>query len=131
MPFNELVCRYMSRNQSAIPLKLTEDIQRNHEQYSEFSYAYQQKDGICFVEHGLDGDELTIGTPDDNTLNVNLFYTIVTSTMMSDLQKKAIDKRGREYIRNYYKSLLEDAMNDVIFRTLNATIKARKHDEDD
>lgn len=119
MSYNDLLCRYFSRNQSAIPLKLTEDIQRNYKQYGEYSYSFQQVDGVCFVEHGMEGDELTISTPEDNTLGITLYYTIVTNAMMTGIQKKAINRGGEEYVFNHYKSLFEDAMKDAIFRRLN------------
>lgn len=120
MTYYDLLCRYFSRNKSAIPLKLNEDIQRNCKQYGEYSYSFQQVDGICFVEHGMEGDELTIGTPDDNTIAITLYYTIVTSSIITEKQKKALDKGGKEYVFNHYKSLFEDAMKDAVFRRLNA-----------
>ena len=120
MSYNDLLCRYFSRNQSAIPLRLTEDIQRNYKQYGEYSYSFQQVDGVCFVEHGMEGDELTIGTPEDNTLGITLYYTIVTNAMMTEIQKKAVNRGGKEYVFNHYKSLFEDAMKDAIFRRLDA-----------
>lgn len=120
MTYYDLLCRYFSRNKSAIPLKLNEDIQRNYKQYGEYSYSFQQVDGICFVEHGMEGDELTIGTPDDNTIAITLYYTIVTSSIITEKQKKALDKGGKEYVFNHYKSLFEDAMKDAVFRRLNA-----------
>lgn len=119
MSYNDLLCRYFSRNQSAIPVKLTEEIQRNYKKYGEYSYSFQQVDGVCFVNHGLEGDELTIGSPDDNSIFVTLYYTIVTRAMMKEIQKNAIDKGGEEYAYNHFKHLFEDAMNDVIFRLLN------------
>ena len=125
MPYYDLLCRYFSRNKSAIPLRLNEDIQRNYKQYGEYSYSFQQVDGICFVEHGMEGDEMTIGTPNDDTIEITLYYTIVTNAIMKENQKKALEKGGKEYVFNHYKSLFEDAMKDAmkdaIFRRLNAS----------
>lgn len=126
MSYNDLLCRYFSRNQSAIPLKLTADIQRNYKQYGESSYSFQQVDGVCFVEYGMVGDELTIGTPEDNTVNITLYYTIVTNAMMTEIQKKAINKGGKEYVYNHYKSLFEDAMKDAIFNRISASLNQNK-----
>ncbi len=119
MPYNDLLCRFFSRNQSAIPLKLSEDIQRNYKQYGEHSYSFQQVDGVCFVEHGMEGDELTIGTPEDNTIGITLYYTIVTNAMMTEIQKNAVNRGGKEYVYNHYKSLFGDAMKDAIYRRLS------------
>lgn len=75
MSFNELLCRYFSRNIATIPLELNEDIQRNYKEYG---------------------------------------------GMMSETQNKAILKEGTRYIRDYYKSLFEDAMKESFFRRLKA-----------
>lgn len=119
MPYNDLLCRYFSRNLSAIPLKLSEEIQRNYKQYGEYSYSFEQADGISFVQHAMEGDELTIGTPEDNTLGITLYYTIVTNAMMTEIQKNAVNRGGKEYVYNHYKSLFEDAMKDAIYRRLS------------
>ena len=119
MSYNDLLCRYFSRNQSSIPVKLTEEIQRNYKKYGEYSYSFQQVDGVCFVNHGLEGDELTIGTPNDDVIFVTLFYTIVTRAMMKEIQKNAIDKGREEFAFNHFKHLFEDAMKDAIFRQLS------------
>ena len=119
MPYNDLLCRYFSRNQSAIPLKLNEGIQRNYKQYGEYSYSFEQADGVCLVQHAMEGDERTIGTPEDNTLCITVYYTIVTHAMMSEIQKKTIDREGKEYVFNRYKNLLEDAMKDASYRLLS------------
>ena len=48
-----------------------------------------------------------------------LYYTFVNGGMMSETQNKAILKEGTRYIRDYYKSLFEDAMKEAFFRRLN------------
>lgn len=130
MSYNDLLCRYFSRNQTATPVKLTEEIQRNHKKYGEYSYSFQQAECVCFVDHGMEGDELSIGTPDDNVIFVTLYYTIVTRAMMNEVQINAIDKGGEEYAFNHFKHLFEDAMNDFVFRQLsirdNKTIRPQK-----
>lgn len=119
MPYNDLLCRYFSRNQTATPVKLNGEIQRNYKKYGEYSYSFEQTEGVCFVDHGMEGDELTIGSPEDNAIFVTLYYTIVTRAMMKEIQKNAIDKGGEEYTLNHFKHLFEDAMNDVVFRQLS------------
>ncbi len=119
MSYNDLLCRYFSRNRSATPVKLTEEIQQNYKKYGEYSYSFDQAEGVSFVNHGLVGDELTIGTPDDNAIFVTLYYTILTRAMLKEVQKNAIDKGGEEYALNHFKHLFEDAMSDAIFRQLN------------
>lgn len=120
MTFNELICRYFSRNIATIPLELNENIQRDYKEYGELAkYAFQVPDGTCFIRHWNEGDEATVGEKDSDFISVVLYYTFVNGGMMSDDQNKAIFKEGTRYIRNYYKSLFEDAMKEALFRRLN------------
>ena len=121
MSFNELLCRYFSRNIATIPLELNEDIQRNYKEYGELAkYAFQVPDGTCFIRHWNEGDEATVGEKDSDFISVVLYYTFVNGGMMSETQNKAILKEGTRYIRDYYKSLFEDAMKESFFRRLKA-----------
>jgi len=120
MSFNELLCRYFSRNIPNIPLELNEDIQHNYKEYGELAkYAFQVPDGTCFIRHWNEGDETTIGQKDSDFISVVLYYTFVNGGMMTETQNKAILKEGTRYIRDYYKSLFEDVMKETFFRRLN------------
>ena len=120
MSFNELLCRYFSRNVATIPLELNEDIQRNYKEYGELAkYAFQVPDGTCFIRHWNEGDETTVGQKDSDFISVVLYYTFVNGGMMTETQNKAILKEGTRYIRDYYKSLFEDVMKETFFRRLN------------
>ena len=120
MSFNELICRYFSRNIPTIPLELNEDIQRNYKEYGELAkYAFQVTDGTCFIRHWNEGDETTVGQKDSDFISVVLYYTFVNGGMMTETQNKAILKEGTRYIRDYYKSLFEDVLKEAFFRRLN------------
>ncbi len=120
MSRNELISRYFSRNIATIPLELNEDIQRNYKEYGDLAkYAFQVPDGTCFIRHWNEGDETTVGQKDCDFVSVVLYYTFVNGGMMSETQNKAILKEGTRYIRDYYKSLFEDAMKEAFFRRLN------------
>ena len=120
MSFNELLCRYFSRNIATIPLELNEDIQSNYKEYGELAkYAFQVPDGTCFIRHWNEGDEATVGEKDSNFISVVLYYTFVNGGMMTDAQNEAIFREGTRYIRSYYKSLFEDAMKESFFHRLN------------
>lgn len=120
MSFNELICRYFSRNIPTIPLELNEDIQRNYKEYGELAkYAFQVPDGTCFIRHWNEGDETTVGQKDSDFISVVLYYTFVNGGMMTETQNKAILKEGTRYIRDYYKSLFEDVLKEAFFRRLN------------
>ena len=120
--FNELLCRYFSRNIVTIPIELNEDINRNYKEYGELAkYAFKVPDGTCFIRHWNEGDETTIGQKDSDFISVVLYYTFVNGGMMTETQNKAILKEGTRYIRDYYKSLFEDALKETFFRRLNET----------
>lgn len=120
MSYNELLCRYFSRNIATIPLELNEDIQRNYKDYGELAkYAFQVPDGTCFIRHWNEGDETTVGQKDSDFISVVLYYTFVSGGMMTETQNKAIFKEGTRYIRDYYKSLFEDVMKETFFHRLN------------
>lgn len=122
MSYNELLSRYFSRNIATIPLELNEDIQRNYKEYGELAkYAFKVPDGTCFIRHWNEGDETTIGEKDNDFVSIVLYYTFVNGGMMSETQNKAILKEGTRYIRDYYKSLFEDALKETFFRRLNET----------
>ena len=118
--YNELLCRYFSRNYSSIPLEMNEDIKLDYEKYGELAnISFQQRDGVCFIRHWCEGDELTIGQKDSDAIAVVLYYTIITYSLLSDIQKKAIGEEGKKYITNYYNGLVKEATKDAIFRQIN------------
>ena len=120
MSYNELLCRYFSRNIATIPLELNEDIQRNYKEYGELAkYAFQVPDGTCFIRHWNEGDVTTVREKDSDFISVVLYYTFVSGKMMNEAQNKAIFKEGTRYIRDYYKSLFEDVLKENFFRRLN------------
>lgn len=126
MSFNELLCRYFSRNLATIPIELNEDIQRNYKEYGELAeYAFQVPDGTCFIRHWNEGDVATVGQKDSDFVSVVLYYTFVNGGMMTEAQNKAIKKEGTKYIINYYKSLFDDAMKESFVRRLDA--QSKKH----
>ena len=120
MSYNELLCRYISRNIITIPLELNKDIQRNYKAYGDFAnYAFKVQDGTCFIRSWNEGDINTVGNRDSNFISVVLYYTFVNGGMMTDTQKKAIDKEGSKYVFDQYIKLLEDEMNDELLNLLN------------
>ena len=124
--YNELLCRYFSRNISTVPIKLNKDIQRNYKEYGELAqYAFEVPEGTCFIRQWNEGDESTIGEKDSDFISVVLYYTFVNRGMMSETQNEAIKKESTRYIRDYYKSLFEDAMKEAFVRRLNT--QSQKH----
>ncbi|MBR5660627.1 MAG: hypothetical protein IKW99_03665 [Bacteroidales bacterium] len=120
IPYNELLCRYFTRNNASIPLEMNEEIKRDYEKYGELAnISFQQRDGVCFINHWCEGEEQSIGQKDSDAIAVVLYYTIITYSMLSDIQKKAIGEEGKKYITNYYNGIIKEATNDAIFRQIN------------
>ena len=127
IPYEELLCRYFSRNKNHIPIEMNEEINRNYEKYGDdASMLFQQPEGICGISHWFEGDELSIGTDKCDVIAVVYYRTIMTSSMFKEHQKKAIGKGANEYLREFHKRLYEDAMMDTYFRWLNAARKGQK-----
>lgn len=115
---NELLCRFFSRNPITVPLELNKDIQRRYEKYGEYAnYAFQIHDGTCFMKGWNEGNELSIGEPECDFISVIMYFTFVNGGMMAESQKEAINKEEVKYLNNFYKELLEDALNENFFRT--------------
>lgn len=111
MPYQELLCRYFFRNEDTIPIELNKDIQRKYKEYGELAaYAFQVRDGICFIRQWNEGDELSIGVDSSDYIAVALYYTIVNNGMMTETQNKAIIKEEINYISKYYRNLIRDAL---------------------
>ena len=122
--FNELLCRYISRNHSAIPLALNEEIHRNYKKYGEFAdFAFQVPDGTCFIRHWNEGDERTVSEKDGDFISVVLYHTFVNNGMMSETQNRAIVKEGTKYVATFYKNLFKDIMKDAIYQQINQQVK--------
>ncbi len=118
--YNEILCRYFSRNILKIPLEINEDIQHNNKEYGELAqYAFKVSDGTCFIRSWSEGDESTIGQKDSNFVSVVFYLTFVNKEMMSETQINAIKKEGTKFITNYYKNLFKDAMKESLFYRLN------------
>ena len=117
--YNDLLCRYFWRNQVNIPIEMNEKIQRKYKEYGDIgAVSFQQPEGICFIQHWCEGDELSIGSDHEDYLAVVNYLTIVTDSMMSDIQKEAIGEEGKKYMHNYLKRLMDDVLNTPFFRHL-------------
>lgn len=122
MPYNEILCRYFSRNPLPIPLKMDERINRNYKKYGKFAnYAFQVEDGICFIKSAVEGHEDTIGQKDCDFVSVVWYYTFVNEAILSETQIEAIQEEGAKYVWNNYNNLLDDTFMSAFTVYLNST----------
>lgn len=121
MNYNDILCRYFSRNPVPLPLKMNEKINRNYKKYGKYAeYAFKVEDGTCFIRSAIEGHEATIGQKDSDFASVVLYYTFVSEKMMSETQKAEIQKEGIKYILTQQSQLFEDMVNEKIVCQLNS-----------
>lgn len=110
--YHELLCRYFSRNQDVVPVKMSEQINTNFEDYGEGSeYAFMTLEGVCFGESYSVGDNGTIGNKDSDYMDVLALKTFVSFNMLSDTQKEALRKGIKDY-RQHQSEFLQTVFND-------------------
>lgn len=98
---NELVCRYFTRNKRIVPIKLNEDIKQHYKEYGELAQiGMKVADGICFTKQGCEGDESSIGDKNSDYIYAVWYSTIVSDNLLTDLQTKAIEVVGNEFLRS-------------------------------
>lgn len=107
--FYELLCRYFSRNQQTIPVKMNEDIKRGYQEHGEEAlYSFKVTDGICYIRSWCEGDITTVGSRQSDYISVVAYITFVDCDTMTDGQNAAIKEAEQEYIKGYYRSLCHD-----------------------
>ena len=111
--YNELLCRYFSRNDKTTPIEMNEKIQMKYKQYGEFAnYAFKVSDGICFIRQGTDGDEKTVLTKDSNYISVVLYLTFVDNNTLKESQKIAIRKEEISYFLDFFNVLVYNGLKE-------------------
>lgn len=109
--YNELLCRYFSRNRVTIPIKMNESIQRKYQEYGEEAlYSFKVADGICYIRSWSEGDITTVGSRNSSFISVVAYITFVDRETMTANQNDAIKDAEKEYLNGYYQSLLQDEM---------------------
>lgn len=90
---------------------MNEDIQRKYQDYGDDAlYSFKVTEGICYIRSWSEGDEATIGSPQNDFISVVAYITFVDRETMTDLQNVAIEEAEREYLNGYYRSLFHDVV---------------------
>lgn len=119
MSQNEALCRFFTRNRRTVPLEMSEDIQRNYKDYGEYgAYGMQVHDGTCLIQSWNEGDPESIGKENCDFISVVIYRTFVNDGMMSETQRKAINKEGNRYLNELYKDMYKDAIMDKLARRI-------------
>jgi hypothetical protein len=115
---NDIACQYLARNDIAMPIKITEDINRNIDQYGEGGkQGFRVRDGLCFAQTILEGKTSEDGdrTKDKVDAIAIVYTTFMTESLMTKGQKLAIEKEHWEkWTRAYLAFLKENNGNDIV-----------------
>ena len=114
---NDIACNYLSRNDIAMPIGITEGINKNIEKYGEGAkQGFRVKDGICFTRTGLEG--LFHGDEDRDKDRVDAMVIVYTTFMseykMTDEQRTAILIEHWEKWTKYFEDFMKEAKDGVL-----------------
>ena len=114
---NDIICRYLSRNNIAMPIEINESINKHIEEYGEGAkQGFRVKDGVCFtrtaVEGKINNDENRV---EDRVDAMAIVYTTFMSEYkMTDEQREAIEKEHWEKWTNSFMDFMKEANNGVL-----------------
>ena len=109
---NDLACRYLARNDIAMPIEISEDINRNIEQYGEGGKeGFIVEDGLCFAQTRLDVISSEDGDRNNDKVNALaiVFTTFIPRYMMTQGQLFAIEKEHWEKWSQAYMNFMKEA----------------------
>lgn len=110
---NEVASRFLTRNDSIMPIEISEEINRNIGKYGEFGkWGYRVNDGMCFAK------TVTEGKDSEDEYKVEavciMYKTFVSETIMTDNQNNAILKSyWDKWTRSYMNFLKENNGEDI------------------
>lgn len=111
LTYNEIACRYLSRNTDAMPIQMNEGINRNHKQYGDNGQqAFRVRDGICFTHSAIEGVMNEDGDREKDEIDsiCVIHMTFMNESEMANGQRKAIEN---EHMQQWAKSF-EDFMKE-------------------
>lgn len=117
---NDIACQYLSRNNDAMPIEITEEINRNVEQYGEGGKnGYRVRDGVCFAQTCIEGQQSDDGDRNKDRVDAMaiVYTTFMSEYKMTDSQRFAIDKEHWEkWTRAYLDFMKESKGNSLTLR---------------
>lgn len=115
---NDVMCRFLSRNEVVAPIQIDEEVNKNWKEYGEFNgIGFRVNDGICFGSSFVEYEPNSKGTNDDIKAHVNYYRTYVSKNEMSQEQWDVISKR--------YIKMWKTTMADYVAQSVNGEISLR------
>lgn len=114
---NDIACRYLSRNDVAMPIEINESINKHIEEYGECAkHGFRVEDGVCFTRTGLEGK--FYGDEDRDKDHVDAMGIVYTTFMseyeMTDVQRAAIQKEHWEKWSESFIDFMKEAKDGVL-----------------
>lgn len=113
----DIACRFLSRNDIAMPIEITEKINKNIELYGEGAkQGFRVRDGICFTRSALEGefhgDEHR--EKDKVSAMIIVYTTYMSEYDMTGNQRYAIEKEHWEKWTSAFMSFMKEAKDGVL-----------------
>lgn len=114
---NDIACRYLSRNNIAMPIEINDSINKHIEEYGEGAkQGFRVKDGVCFtrtvVEGKINNEENRV---EDRVDAMAIVYTTFMSEYkMTDEQRIAIEKEHFEKWTESSMDFMKEAKDGVL-----------------
>lgn len=101
---NVIAGLFFIRNRLPIPIKLSEEINKNYKEHGEHNYlGMKVNDGFCFTQSALDGkaSEDGIREKDEVESMIVLYTSFMNTANMSATQIEAIEKEHYEVLKRF------------------------------
>lgn len=106
---NEVVCRYFTRNKTALLIELNEDIKKDYQKYGGAAhYAMKVSDGLCFIRTSI-GCRVELNTQKETAEALGFVYTtFVDNNTLTNSQNEAAFIEGLRSSQKIFKDLIAD-----------------------
>lgn len=101
-----IACLYFGRNREMIPIKVSEEINRNYDKYGFGGrQAFRVKDGVCFTRSTVEGTMDEVDANNDRVDSLCFVYTtFMNESSMSMVQRRAINNEHLLAMSNFIKT---------------------------
>lgn len=114
---NDIACRYLSRNDIAMPIEINEAINKNIGEYGKGAkQGFRVRDGICFTQTGLEGEFHQDDERDKDRVDamVIVYTTFMSEYKMSDEQRFAIEKGHWKKWSDSFMNFMKESKDGVL-----------------
>ena len=114
---NDVACQYFSRNETAMPIEVNEEINKNIEEYGEGgTLGFIVRDGICYTQNELEGyfQSEEVSNFDRIDAIVIEYKTFVSNKMLYDNQIIELNKEYWTRLFQAFDAFDKDAKDGVL-----------------